>query len=309
MKLISSLSPPHFCLLKFLEGLLILLRELLVHFGNLRVARKVNPAPEVTTAATCCSEIPSLEPRAVALRPLASLPETLQATVLEFTGPLAWFHVSCSDVKMRHSLWEASLVWTSVLSTLGVDTSNQGRAPSCLRASYRHHWFEINLFCVQPFVCSEVSTDLLRQALRACRGLDISDGTLLCSSFATRASWLLRGFEVHDAEAQQLAEALVKLIENRKDVFSDAQQADVVTAFKEAMDSKQLLDEAVPTLELLDADMSIDTDDGWEDSALWSQEDSALWSQTGCAIDEVLDQLIATLRESCSEGLITAECQ
>jgi hypothetical protein len=106
-----------------------------------------------------------------------------------------------------------------------------------------------------------------------------------------------------------LAEALVKIIENRKDVFSDAQQADVVAAFKEAMDSKQLLDEAVPTLELLDADMSIDTDDAWEDSALWSQEDSALWSQTGCAIDEVLDQLISTLRESCSEGLITAERQ
>jgi hypothetical protein len=159
---------------------------------------------------------------------------------------------------------------------------------------------------MQPAVFSEVSKDLLSQAIRACQGLDVCDGTAIITSIATRAAGLLHGFEVNDVDVRQGAEALAELVEKREDVFSDEHRADVASAFTEAINFKLLMDDAMLPLELLDPDMPIDTEDGWEECGLW--EESGLWSQdnSNCVhaqvTEEVLDQLLVTLRESCAEG-------
>jgi len=155
---------------------------------------------------------------------------------------------------------------------------------------------------MQPVAFSEVSRSLLSQAFRACKGLDLSDGVHIIQSIATRAAGLLRGFEVDDVDAQQQAEALAEVIAKREDIFTDEQREDVATALKESMDFKQLMDEAMVPLESLDADMLIETQHGWEESGF--QDDSNCVTEPFVS-EEVLDQLIATLREKCAEDEIT----
>lgn len=299
MKLISNLSPAN-CLI--LEGFRTLLRALVAIFGGLREV-----ASNIATVATRGSKksLESSEDKTVALPTckLGLLPETLQATVLEFSGPLTWLHASRTSAEMHRMLWEAPLVWSHALSRVGVDIGNPEREPSCLRASYRRHCFGIDSFCLQPVhgsaSFSEVSLDMLRKALRACRGLEVSDGTAIITSVAQQAAGLLRGFEVDDQEAQQEAEALADFVETHEDVFSDEQRIEVACAFKEAMDFKQLMENAMLPLDAsLDIDVHMDSEDVWEESGLWSEEST-------CANEEVLNQLIATLKESCAEGAIT----
>merc|ERR1719428_1852335 len=188
MKHISSSSPAN-RLRQCLESCFNFFRTLLACFGKRWVAEKSATA-EVTPMITWPLEkgLQNSRQSAVALRPLALLPETLQANVLQFSGPLAWLHVSRTNTEMHRSLWEAPLVWSHALSNLGAIPGNPEREPSCLRDTYRHHFFGIDSFCLQPAVgCTgfcEVSMDLLQQALRACRGLEFSDGSTIITSVA-----------------------------------------------------------------------------------------------------------------------------
>jgi hypothetical protein len=127
----------------------------------------------------------------------------------------------------------------------------------------------------------------------------LSDDSAIVKSIATRVSALLRAFEVDDVDVRQEATALAQVVEQREDVFNIEQREEVASAFKEAMDFKQLMEEAMIPLESLEVDVPMDFQDRWEDSGLWSQDDSS------CATDEVLDFLIATLKESCAEGAVT----
>lgn len=291
---------------KCFESLWTLLNTLLTQVAGSCVTGKTHITSKVAVATTGCfgkglQSSGSEEPAVSVHCTLGSLPETLKAEVLEFCGPLAWLHASRANAEMHCGLWEAPLVWSHALSNLGVDPRNPERDFSCSKDTYRQHFFGIDSFCLQPAVGSacvcEVSLDLLRQALKACRGLDISDGSVIITSVATKAASLFQGFAVDDVDAQREAQALAEIVEKRADVFNDEQRAEVAIAFKEAMDYKQLMEDAKVSLD--SNMMQLDMEDQWENAELWSQVGFT------CASEEGLDFLIAALKESCAEGAVS----
>lgn len=240
-----------------------------------------------------------------------ALPDAVLAQVLGFSGPATWSSVSCASRDLNLRIWQSADMWSLTLVMLGAKLRPAEVLP--IRDQVRRVWFGIDNLCGQCVGSGSVRkrseyTGLLRDAVHACQGLQEIDGEQTTEQVVVRCVELLACFDVDDAEARLQASTLSKLVSSQTTIFTAEQCGRVSSAFTEAMELHELLNEG------LFGPVDIALDDALAaplDIDVWGEELTRLPAvrrndSDGCGcntdVEEALDCLISVLRKIVDNG-------